>query len=428
MNEHTGFSRRKALMGGVAAGGALLLSSVANAQRSFGLIKSFAPPRQLRDVDHAVVYRNEKQFCAWPYTRGFWNFEDGELMQTFDCVATEYASPEAINHNLMIDKANEIGGDATRKLTVRSKDWGRTWDGAKPAVNIYHKVAKGTENAKSLSDLGPIDYLDKNVLVLTDPKYPGFLDPNGRCGVKISRDRGHSWSPEFPLLMEGLHSLSGVNSSLVRPDGTVLIFLTEVGKTIYDRHPLVYALPPGGSDFRFLSYVTPKVDPFGMADGEYGDTPRFGGHRWFYPRGYMLANGRMLCVTRGQRDPRGDMWVELFYSDDGGETWGYLSRVNDFGAPGSLVVLNDGRFVMVYGYRLRPSGLRCRVSEDEGKSWGPELIIRDDGGSWDLGYGNAWVMPDGKVGVIYYFNSKNDRVKVNGGVRHMARSIFSVDS
>src|SRR3546814_9148790 len=88
------------------------------------------------------------------------------------------------------------------------------------------------------------------------------------------------------------------------------------------------------------------------------------------------------------------MWVDLFASDDGGKTWDFLSRVNDFGAPGSLVVKKDGRFVMVYGYRLMPSGMRCRVSEDEGKTWGPELIIRDDGGSWDLGYGDAWEMPD----------------------------------
>src|SRR3546814_14115483 len=90
--------------------------------------------------------------------------------------------------------------------------------------------------------------------------------------------------------------------------------------------------------------------------------------------GYSLATGGILCVTRAQRDPRGDMWVDLFASDDGGKTWDFLSRVNDFGAPGSLVVKKDGRFVMVYGYRLMPSGMRCRVSEDEGKTWGPELI------------------------------------------------------
>src|SRR3546814_8383740 len=83
-------------------------------------------------------------------------------MQSFDAVATDYASPEAINHNVMIDRANELGGDATRKLTVRSKDWGLTWDGANPVANIYDKVAKRTQKAKSLADLGPIDYLDKD--------------------------------------------------------------------------------------------------------------------------------------------------------------------------------------------------------------------------------------------------------------------------
>jgi hypothetical protein len=121
------------------------------------------------------------------------------------------------------------------------------------------------------------------------------------------------------------------------------------------------------------------------------------------------------------------MWSELFYSDDGGLNWSFLSRVNDFGSPGSLVQLADGRLVVVYGYRLRPQGIRAVVSEDGGLTWGPEIIIRDDGGSWDLGYPNAWAADDGRVGVIYYFNEKHDPVQANGGVRHIARSFFSVD-
>jgi hypothetical protein len=46
----------------------------------------------------------------------------------------------------------------------------------------------------------------------------------------------------------------------------------------------------------------------------------------------------------------------------------------------------DGRVVCVYGYRQMPSGIRFRVSEDGGSSWGRETILRDDGGSWDVGY------------------------------------------
>src|SRR3546814_11873926 len=68
MLEDKGISRRNAVFGSAAFGGILLLSSAARAQRSAGLIESYARPRQLKDVDHAVVYRNEKQFCAWPYT------------------------------------------------------------------------------------------------------------------------------------------------------------------------------------------------------------------------------------------------------------------------------------------------------------------------------------------------------------------------
>ena len=26
------------------------------------------------------------------------------------------------------------------------------------------------------------------------------------------------------------------------------------------------------------------------------------------------------------------------------------------------------------------------LSEDDGRTWGREIILRDDGGSWDLGY------------------------------------------
>ena len=63
------------------------------------------------------------------------------------------------------------------------------------------------------------------------------------------------------------------------------------------------------------------------------------------PRGYMLSNGWIICITRCQRDPTGVMWSELFYSDDGGESWGFLSRVNDYGAPCSLVIMPDGRIV-----------------------------------------------------------------------------------
>src|SRR5690606_33951287 len=145
--------------------------------------------------------------------------------------------------------------------------------------------------------------------------------------VRVSTDAGRSWTPSAELPLDGLHSLSAINSALVRPDGRCLLFLTLVSPDGWNRRPLVYASTDDGTGFHFLSFITPERDPYAAADGDWKSTYRFGGHRWFYPRGVMLPSGRILCTLRSQRDPTGVMWTELYASDDGGRTWSFLSRV-----------------------------------------------------------------------------------------------------
>jgi hypothetical protein len=272
-----------------------------------------------------------------------------------------------------------------------------------------------------------VNYLDPNVLV-SSGSMGGFATSGTQGTARLSRDGGRTWGPTILISLEGIPSMTGVQSTLVRPDGRLLVFMFAVDKDNTHRHPLVYGSTNEGREFHFMSYITPYEDPFGNTDGNYQDpSVAFVGHRWFYPRGYLLSSGRILCITRCQRDPTGVMWSEVFYSDDGGETWGFLSRVNDYGAPGNLVVMPDGRIVSVYGYRLMPSGIRATVSEDGGKTWGPEIVVRDDGGSWDLGYPNSWFVDGSTIGTLYYFNSKDDPIQANGGVRHIQRSLFSID-
>ena len=139
----------------------------------------------------------------------------------------------------------------------------------------------------------------------------------------------------------------------------------------------------------------------------------------------MLPDGHILASVRCQRDPTSILWTEIFQSDDGARTWHFLSRVNDWGAPGDLVRMRDGRLVCVYGYRLPPFGVRARISEDDGRTWGRELILRDDGGSWDLGYPRITAHEAGKVLAVYYINRRDDPIQMNGGVRHIAKTIFT---
>lgn len=391
-----------------------------------GEIRTYSRPIRPRDVDHQVVYRREDEFCSWPFTSGFWERADGTLIANFATRTVSYASGDAIRHDVLGQNSSN-----PRTITVRSRDRGLTWDRANPQVNML--AGPGGEGRGQSRDAmptmlpEPVDYTDRNVLV-SNGSMGGFATSGTRGTVRVSKNGGETWGPTVLVHGANIPAMTGVHSTLVRPDGRLLLFMFSIDADNTHRRPLVYGSTNQGREFNFMSYIVPREDPWGNADGNYNDpSVAFVGHRWFYPRGYLLPSGRIICVVRCQRDPTGVMWSEVFHSDDGGDTWHFLSRINDFGAPASLVVMPDGRVVAIYGYRLMPAGIRASVSEDGGKTWGPEIVVRDDGGSWDLGYPNVWHVAGNKVGCLYYFNSKDDPVQANGGVRHIQRSIFAID-
>ena len=57
-------------------------------------------------------------------------------------------------------------------------------------------------------------------------------------------------------------------------------------------------------------------------------------------------------------------------------------------------------------------------------TWGPELMLRDDGGSADLGYPRSLLLEDGTIVTAYYFNEKKDPVQFEGGIRHIAVTLW----
>ena len=115
-------------------------------------------------------------------------------------------------------------------------------------------------------------------------------------------------------------------------------------------------------------------------------------------------------------------WIETYRSLDDGAHW---TRENvpapDLGEgnPPSMIRLKDGRVCLTYGYRARPYGMRARLSDDGGRTWADEIILRDDGGGRDLGYPRTVQRPDGKIVTIYYFH---DQPK---GDRYIAATIWS---
>lgn len=441
----SGISRRRALAGGSAAG--LVLLSAAAQAKAAPLIRTFGPARWAKDVDNAVIYRNEHEFASHPYTRGFWETPGHGLICNFSLATVDYAAaaaghPDLLNHTFLV--TNSPGG--RRGATVRSDDNGRTWkvtsvDPHRPNNDVMVPRVGIDGRPGPLSEVGPVDFTDPKVLVTNfnylymqnDPLVRDFYGDlktftemaERHSFFRISKDAGRTWSRSAMLPMDNLANLAAYDSATIRADGRCLLFMTGsapgFGGAPGSNGPLVYCSTEDGTDFHFLSWIAPD---------------RHGGPPFMYPRGVALPNGRLLCVLRRDRDWSAAQWTEIYSSDDGGGTWQFLSRATDFGAPSAPVLMSDGRLVLVYGRRMDPPGIRAVVSKDGGRSWSPEIIVRNDAGSWDIGYPRAWEVSPGRVGVVYYYNAKDDpmQVKTNawppwgaGGVRFLARSFFSID-
>ena len=84
-----------------------------------------------------------------------------------------------------------------------------------------------------------------------------------------------------------------------------------------------------------------------------------------------------------------------------------------------IKTLGDGRICLIFGYRAEPYSIRAKLSDDNGRTWSDDIILRDDGGDHDIGYPRVVQRPDGKVVIVYYFHDR-----VTGPERYIAATIW----
>ncbi len=108
-------------------------------------------------------------------------------------------------------------------------------------------------------------------------------------------------------------------------------------------------------------------------------------------------------------------------STDGGKSFGRWQDAGFQGHPQHAVRLPDNRVWLVYGYRHPPFGVRARVLNAECTDFAsaPEYVLRDEGGTYDLGYPWAVTLPGNRVLSVYYFNRGN-------GTRYIAGTIVRI--
>lgn len=109
-------------------------------------------------------------------------------------------------------------------------------------------------------------------------------------------------------------------------------------------------------------------------------------------------------------------------SKDGGKTFSKWESMGFQGHPLNALRLPDNRVLITYGYRHKPYGIRARILNAECTDFAtaPEMVLREDGGSGDIGYTWPVQLDKNRVLVVYYFNKEN-------GTRHIAGTILKIE-
>jgi hypothetical protein len=181
-----------------------------------------------------------------------------------------------------------------------------------------------------------------------------------------------------------------------------LLFLTASKANGREGRPFAARTSDGGLTWRFLSFIGPE--PIGYA---------------IMPSTVRLSATDLVTTVRRQDPPKS--WIDAYISHDDGQSWTILCTPEPDtgeGNPPSLVRLPDGRLCLTYGVRARPFGIRTRFNSDRGQTWSEAFVLRDDGGSNDLGYVRSLVRPDGKVVAVYYYTDRSSPI------RYIAATVF----
>ncbi len=133
------------------------------------------------------------------------------------------------------------------------------------------------------------------------------------------------------------------------------------------------------------------------------------------PAFHRCPSGKIVCFIRCEAL---DDHLVTAESADNGRSWSPWKKQDVIGHPYNPLALPDGSVLLVYGYRHKPFGIRARVLDPECADFsGPEIVLRDDGAGFDLGYPWATRLLDGRVLVTYY-------ISVADGIRHIAGTLL----
>ena len=131
---------------------------------------------------------------------------------------------------------------------------------------------------------------------------------------------------------------------------------------------------------------------------------------WCEPYAKEMPNGEILLAIRYQNKVDGPRTQTIYMcrSTDDGKTFSKPVCTGWDGYPPHIFVDSKGRVIVTHGCRHDPMGIRARVSYDNGYTFGEEIVLRDDGIDWDLGYPSTTENHLGQLVTVYYMKEIDD--------------------
>jgi hypothetical protein len=361
-------------------------------------------PEEEHILQHVTIYCEPGRYGGWPANYGMWAWGQEVVL------------------GYIVGHFNLEGGyharDRSKPLLTyqsRSLDGGRTWD-----VQPFPGRTPGGRGLSAdehlIEELWVANHLDGPEGPQPSPGGINFTHPDfalmcartnlhagSRSWFYVSYDRCRSWQGPYAFPLWGQTGISARTDYFVDDRNTCTFFLTAVKPNGREGWVCCVRTGDGGKSFDFRSWVTPEPEGYTIM-----------------PAGLRLSPRRLLCAVRasGPRSgpahgpaglpARPPCWIDLYASEDDGESWRYLSRpVLDSGLggnPPTLTRLHDGRLLLTYGFRNPPFAILARFSEDEGASWSEPLTLRAGAGNHDIGYPRTVQLGDGTVVTAYYWN------------------------
>jgi len=327
-------------------------------------------------VKHVIVYKQPGRFCGWPANNGIWSWGN-EIVVGFHL---GYYKASENHHSIARDKPNE-------RVLARSLDGGENWKLEKP---------KGLNSKKEpVPCPGGIDFT-----------HPDFAMTCRGQKFWFSYDRCKSWQGPYKLPEFGQKKIMARTDYIVNGQNDCLIFLTASKTNGKEGRPFCARTIDGGKTLNFVSWIGPEPEGFSIMPS-------------------TVRTSKKQLVSAIRRKEKGLGFIDVYVSNDNGQSWELLSKLANTGKrggnPPSMVRLRDGRIAATYGYRSKPYGIRAKISRDNGKTWGSEIHLRDDGRTWDLGYCRTVKRPDGKLVTAYYYTTKKNPQQ------HIAATIWDPD-